>query len=191
MIRKLAFICAVGAFLGAPAVSLAAPIVIEFSVVSGIAGPVTGFGSVVTDDSNLLPGSSTLDFADLIDMTLTLNNIPAAPATTTFTRADLTALDLSWILSVNGAGVIIDLNFFMRDDGTNADGYSIEGFSPFNFVLCDGTSVVNSCGNSPTLDRLVVTPGEIHAAVPEPSTMALFTLAFVALGAARVRRGRS
>jgi hypothetical protein len=142
---------------------------IAFSLFSGIAGPVTGSGFVITDDSHLAPNSETLEFTDLIDMSMTLNNIPVAPATTTFTRADLDAPDL-------------------RSNGTNADGYAIEGWSAFNFVLCHGPAEVVSCGNSPQLDRLVIQVESISP-VPEPATLTLVALG--ALGGRRLLRRRA
>lgn len=188
MLRIVARLCAVVALLGLPAVAAAGPVAIEFSVVSSIAGPVTGSGWVITDEVNLAPNAQTLNFADLIDMSMTLNGIPSAPSVTTFSRANLDAPNFSWILAVNGAGAITDLNFFMRLGGTNSDGYAIDGFSPFNFVLCQGPAAAVSCGNSPQLDRLRIRVDQVRP-VPEPATLSLIALG--ALGGRRMLRRRA
>jgi hypothetical protein len=192
---RVSFVSLVAAAaVSVPAIVVAAPIVIEFSVLSSIGKPTTGFGSVVTDDSNLAPGTATLDPGDLLDMTMTLTNIPSTQATTAF-RRELLNVTRPWVLTIDDAGVIVDLNFFMRHERPNADNYSIEGFGPFNFNLCLGDAETNACavkvGNSET-DKLIIRIDQIRPAgpgVPEPATLGLVGVALIA-GARLHRRAR-
>lgn len=161
---------------------------IDFSVVSSIGGTVTGSGTAFTDSSNLDPGDFTINPADLNSMTMSLAGIPSAPASTSFNKVDLN--DIEWVLSIDGAGLINDLNFFMRFDGTNADGYSIEGFSQFNFSLCAGAAVPVACagGAAAVLDQLVIRVTDVRVAViPEPLSVALAGLGLLGLGLGRRR----
>ncbi len=161
---------------------------IDFSVVSSIGGTVTGSGTAFTDSSNLDPGDFTINPADLNSMTMSLAGIPSAPASTSFNKVDLN--DIEWVLSIDGAGLINDLNFFMRFDGTNADGYSIEGFGPFNFSLCAGAAVPVACagGAAAVLDQLVIRVTDVRVAViPEPLSVALAGLGLLGLGLGRRR----
>src|SRR5262245_36433254 len=164
----------------------ATPVAIDFNVISAIGGPVTGSGTAFTDNSFLAPGSFTTSPSSLAGMTMSLSGIPSLPASTSFTAANLNAAPPSWVLNMDFSGTIADLNFFMRSVPANADGYSIEGFNTFNFVLCSGAAVVTSCaGGAPAeLDRLVISVTGVRP-VPEPGTFSPLALGLLAIAARR------
>jgi len=169
-----------GAFLAVLTVSLlvvapnavADPIAISFNVTGSFA---SGSGTVITDSSLLAPNSFTLDSGELEGFNLALTGIPGGgPASTSFDQADL-GPTLEWAFQTDGGGNIIDLNFFMRDGGVNADGYSIEGYAPLHFDLCSGTAVPDAC-SADTLDSLATTitsVEDVGVTTPEPASLLL------------------
>ncbi len=153
---------------------------IDFSLTSPAGGLITGNGTAFTNDTNLTPGSSTMNPADLVAMSISLAGIPSIPAMTSFTKADLN--DIEWFLSVDGAGTINDLNFFMRNGAANSDGYSIEGFGNFAIALCGGTAQAGSCtAGTPLLGSLQISVTGVRS-VPIPATLVLMALGLVGIG---------
>jgi PEP-CTERM motif len=156
------------ALAGAVGTASAELVDINFTVAGA---SVTGSGFAEVDDSLLTGNFVDTNLADLDDFSMTLNGIPGGgAATTSFSESDLTL----WITSQSG-GSFTDLNFFMRNSGlTNADGYSIEGFSPFHGVLCEGPAVDDACART-TLDSYVISVSSVTPAssTPEPGTMEL------------------
>lgn len=143
----------------------------EISTPDGLTISFTG--TATFDDSLLAPGTTvgdpfvmTLD--GLVDIDFTVTGIPEG--STHFSKNDLSG----WILVVNAAGIIQDLNFFrvpVSDPVTpfNADGYAVEGTSPLVLGLFNASGQVASFVAAPTVRAPIY-------AVPALSTTGLFIL---------------
>lgn len=150
---------------------------IEFSFSSGIGGPVSGVGSLVTPATALTPGATTTGADTLLSLYIWLEGIPKrfGPTTTTFQQPALA--DNPWLLQTDSEGNIVDLNFFGRDGTVNIDGYSLEGYSMRTFYLCDGPAALVECAGGPSavIDSLeiTVTAVSIIPSIPEPHALLL------------------
>jgi hypothetical protein len=132
-------------------------------------------------DSSLISSGNagTTNLSDLQGFSLTLTGIPGGgPATTSFNFSNLSL----WTLQESG-GTVDDLNFFMRNNPANADGYSIEGFEQKMFDLCSGPSQADACaGGSTQLDQLTISVTDVTSAFPEPASLILTGVGLAGLG---------
>jgi hypothetical protein len=158
--------------------ALAVPTQIDFTATGG---SISGTGYVIVDSDLLDDGpitygspSGPTGLTGLDAMMLTLSGIPSVPASTTFTKANLSG----YYLTLNSANVITDLNFFMTD--VNADGYQYNGEEVFFAGLYQGV---------PGAEREFLGNLEIRlTSVPEPATLALLGLGLAGLGAVRRKK---
>lgn len=138
--KKLFAAGAMGAALAATA--LAAPVMAQTYTLNGTfsaPGGDTGTIVLVLDNATLAPLTSVGNVAlssddgtaevpvELVSAMLTLNNLGAVPATTTFTRSDLTGL----YFRRNATGAVSSLTF----DAANSDGYVLKGIGPVKIEL--------------------------------------------------------
>lgn len=119
-----------------------------YTLTSTLSGPggVTGTAVLVLDNATLAPSTGIGNVAansgegpanvpaELVSATLTLNNLGAVPATTTFNRSDLSGL----YFRRNSAGAVSGLSF----DAANSDGYILAAAAPLDTNLSSGAYTV-------------------------------------------------
>jgi hypothetical protein len=111
---------------------------------------ITGTGTLVVPDSLLAPNVNLNEHSptnNLLSLSLTLSGLPNSPSTTTFTKADV----VQWYFTTDGAGNIIDINFWTH---LNTDNYALAGVNPFTINIYFGSSGVVG-----TVTGIVDTPG--------------------------------
>ena len=159
----------------------ATPILVGFDVVAQPGSSGSGSGTAIVDSSLLAPSTTTIsDFANLTSFSLSMSGLPSIPSSTSFSITDL----FSYILETDLTGTIIDFNW--RTILSNADGYGLNAVSPTVFDLCQNPTG-SACIGGVTIGTYNI--GNYRtAAIPEPSTLALFGIGLAGLGFLRRRR---
>ena len=106
-----------------------------YTLYRNVTGPggVTGTMQIELANSTLAPNINMSGVpAELVAFNLTLNNLGAAPTTTTLTRSNL----FEFYFSRDGAGAINDINFDVTP--ANADGYTANPVSNYATNITKG-----------------------------------------------------